>query len=93
MYQLFADRARKAMQLANQEAQRFNHEYIAPVRILIGLVRERTGVAATIFRNKNIDVRDVRSEVAKLVQSDPEMITMGKLPQTPHTKQALEYTA
>ncbi len=40
MYQLFTDRARKVMQLANQEAQRFNHEYIGTEHILLGLVGE-----------------------------------------------------
>ena len=46
MYERFTDRARKVMQLANQEAQRFNHEYIGTEHILLGLVKEGTGVAA-----------------------------------------------
>ena len=40
MYERFTDRARKVMQLANQEAQRFNHEYIGTEHILLGLVKE-----------------------------------------------------
>src|SRR4051794_9695814 len=44
MYERFTDRARKVMQLANQEAQRFNHEYIGTEHILLGLVKEGTGV-------------------------------------------------
>ncbi len=36
MYERFTDRARKVMQLANQEAQRFNHEYIGTEHILLG---------------------------------------------------------
>ena len=46
MYERFTDRARKEMQLANQEAQRFNHEYIGTEHILLGLVKEGSGVAA-----------------------------------------------
>ena len=45
MYERFTDRARKVMQLANQEAKRFNHEYIGTEHILLGLVREGEGVA------------------------------------------------
>ncbi|MBT4845673.1 MAG: hypothetical protein HON92_09545, partial [Planctomycetaceae bacterium] len=36
MYERFTDRARKVMQLANQEAQRFNHEYIGTEHVLLG---------------------------------------------------------
>ena len=46
MYERFTDRARKIMQLANQEAQRLNHEYIGTEHILLGLVKEGSGVAA-----------------------------------------------
>ena len=46
MYERFTDRARKVMQLANQEAQRFNHEYIGTEHILLGLIHENEGVGA-----------------------------------------------
>jgi ATP-dependent Clp protease ATP-binding subunit ClpC len=83
MYERFTDRARKVMQLANQEAQRFNHEYIGTEHILLGLVKEGSGVAANVLKNLEVDLRKIRLEVEKLVQSGPEMVTMGKLPQTP----------
>lgn len=40
MYEQMDDHARKAMQLANQEAERFNHEYIGAEHILLGVVKE-----------------------------------------------------
>ena len=43
MYERFTDRARKVMQLANQEAQRFNHEYIGTEHLLLGLIKEGSG--------------------------------------------------
>ena len=92
MYERFTERARKTMQLANQEAQRFNHEYIGTEHILLGLVKEGTGVAANVMKNLDIDLRKIRLEVEKLVQSGPEMITMGKLPQTPRAKKVIEYS-
>lgn len=92
MYERFTDRARKVMQLANQEAQRFNHEYIGTEHILLGLVKEGSGVAANVLKNLDIDLRKIRLEVEKLVQSGPDMVTMGKLPQTPRAKKVIEYS-
>jgi ATP-dependent Clp protease ATP-binding subunit ClpC len=79
------------MQLANQEAQRFNHEYIGTEHILLGLVKEGSGVAANVLKNLDVDLRKIRLEVEKIVQSGPDMVTMGKLPQTPRAKKVIEY--
>ena len=92
MYERFTDRARKVMQLANQEAQRFNHEYIGTEHILLGLVKEGSGVAANVLKNLDIDLRRIRLEVEKIVQAGPDMVTMGKLPQTPRAKKVIEYS-
>ncbi len=91
MYERFTDRARKVMQLANQEAQRFNHEYIGTEHVLLGLVKEGSGVAANVLKNLDVDLRRIRNEVEKIVQSGPDMVTMGKLPQTPRAKKVIEY--
>ena len=91
MYERFTDRARKVMQLANQEAQRFNHEYIGTEHILLGLVKEGSGVAANVLKNLDVDLRKIRIEVEKIVQAGPDMVTMGKLPQTPRAKKVIEY--
>jgi ATP-dependent Clp protease ATP-binding subunit ClpC len=91
MFERFTDRARKVMALANQEAQRFNHEYIGTEHILLGLVKEGSGVGANVLKNLDVDLRKVRLEVEKLVKPGPEMVTMGKLPQTPRAKKVIEY--
>jgi len=91
MFERFTDRARKVMALANQEAQRFNHEYIGTEHILLGLVKEGSGVGANVLKNLEVDLRKVRLEVEKLVKSGPDMVTMGKLPQTPRAKKVIEY--
>ena len=51
------------MALANQEAQRFNHEYIGTEHILLGLVKEGSGVGANVLKNLGVDLRKVRLEV------------------------------
>src|SRR4051794_4852485 len=91
MYERFTDRARKVMQLANQEAQRFNHEYIGTEHVLLGLIKEGSGVAANVLKNLDVDLRKIRNEVEKIVQAGPDMVTMGKLPQTPRAKKVIEY--
>jgi ATP-dependent Clp protease ATP-binding subunit ClpC len=90
MFERFTDRARKVMALANQEAQRFNHEYIGTEHILLGLVKEGSGVGATVLKNLDVDIKKLRLEVEKLVKTGPETVTMGKLPQTPKAKKVIE---
>ena len=91
MFERFTDRARKVMALANQEAQRFNHEYIGTEHVLLGLVKEGSGVGATVLKNLEVDIKKLRLEVEKLVKSGPDMVTMGKPPQTPRAKKVIEY--
>ena len=91
MFERFTDRARKVMAMANQEAQRFNHEYIGTEHILLGLVKEGSGVGANVLKNLDVDLRKVRLEVEKLVRQGPETAQVGKLPQTPRAKKVIEY--
>ncbi len=91
MFERFTDRARKVMALANQEAQRFNHEYVGTEHVLLGLVKEGQGVAANVLHNLSVDLKKIRLEVEKIVKSGPAMVTMGKLPQTPRAKKVIEF--
>jgi ATP-dependent Clp protease ATP-binding subunit ClpA len=91
MYERFTDRARKVMQLANQEAQRFRHEYIGTEHILLGLIKEGSGVAANVMRNLDLNLAKVRSEVEKIVFPGPDPVETGKMPQTPRAKKVIEY--
>src|SRR3990167_11527337 len=91
MYERFTDRLRKVMQLANQEAQQFNHEYIGTEHILLGLVKEGSGVAANVLNNLDIDLRKIQLEVEKIVQPGPDMVIIGKRLQTPRAKKVIEH--
>jgi ATP-dependent Clp protease ATP-binding subunit ClpA len=93
MYERFTDRARKVMQLANQEAQQFNHEYIGTEHILLGLVEEGSGTAATALKNLDVDLGTIRAEVEKIVQHGPaRVIDGGRRPHTPRAKKVVEYS-
>jgi len=90
MFDRFTDRAKKVMNLARQEAQRFNHEYLGTEHILLGLVQEGSGVAANVLKQMQIDLDKIRVEVEKIVKTGPSMVTMGQLPFTPRAKKVLE---
>jgi ATP-dependent Clp protease ATP-binding subunit ClpA len=88
----FTDRARKVMQLANKEAQNLRHEYIGTEHILLGLISEGNGLAANVLRNMDVNIRKLRVEVEKIVQSGPDvLVTVEHLPQTPTAKKVVEY--
>jgi len=91
LYETFTDQARKVMLLANQEAQRLNHEYIGTEHILSGLIKEGSGGAAIVLKNLGISLERVHLEVEKIVPEGPDMVTMGRLPQTPRVKKIIEY--
>jgi len=90
MNERLTDRARKVLQLSNQEAQRFSHECVGTEHILLGLVKEGTGTAAEVLKRLGIDLRKVRLEVEKIVQPGPDFPVMAKLPPTPRAKKVIE---
>ncbi|MEK6635388.1 MAG: Clp protease N-terminal domain-containing protein, partial [Planctomycetota bacterium] len=91
MFDRFTDRARKVMALAREEARRFNHEYIGTEHILLGLVKEGSGVAANVLQNLDIEMKKIRLEIEKIVQSGSDLVSVGQLPFTPRVKKVLEY--
>jgi ATP-dependent Clp protease ATP-binding subunit ClpC len=90
MYERFTNRARKVMQLANQEAQRLQHEYIGTEHILLGLVKEGDGIAANVLKNLDADLRKIRLEVEKIAQGGTYQAKSGQLPHTPHARRVLD---
>jgi ATP-dependent Clp protease ATP-binding subunit ClpC len=91
MYAQFTDRALRVMQLAQQEATRFNHEYIGPEHILLGLVKEGSGVAANALKNLDVHLDKIRLELEKIVKANPEMVACSRLPHTPRAKKVIEF--
>jgi len=92
MFERFTDRAKKVMSLANQEAQRLKSEYIGTEHVLLGLVKEGSGIGANVLRNLGADLRAIRTEVEKAAkQAGGHPVSMTKLPQTPKAKKVIEY--
>jgi uncharacterized protein (TIGR03067 family) len=91
MYERFTDRARNVMQLASLAAWRINHGHIDTEHILLGLVKEGTGVAACVLENLDVSPRTIFVEVEKLVRAGPDRAITGQLPQTSRAKKVIEY--
>ncbi len=86
MQERFSDRARHAMALANQEAGRLNHNYLAPEHILLGLIAEGACVATEALRLLDVDVDKVRDKVAAQIKRGDSNGSVGRRPQTEETK-------
>src|SRR5205823_2283291 len=85
----FTERAREVLQLAQGEAQRFNHNYIGTEHLLLGLVREGDGVAARVLNNLGIELHKVRSAVEFIIGRGDRMV-MGEIGLTPRAKRVIE---
>jgi len=90
MWERLTERAKKVQALARQEAQRLNIEYVGTEHLLLGLIKEGTGVGANVLRNMGVDLQKVRIEVEKLVRPGPDMVTMGKVPMTPRAQKVMD---
>jgi len=88
-FEKFSERARRVLSLANEEAQRFNHNYIGTEHILLGLVRETDGVAAKVLSNLGVELDKVRSAVEFIIGRG-EKATSGEKGLTPRTKKVVE---
>jgi len=91
MFDRFTDRARKVMGYARLEAERFNHDYIGTEHILLGLIKEGSGVAANVLENLDVDLEKVRAEIEKRVKHGPDTGTMGHLPFSPRARKVIDY--
>ena len=88
-FEKFSERARRVLSLAQEEAQRFNHNYIGTEHILLGLVRETEGVAAKVLANLSVELVKVRSAVEFIIGRG-ERPTPGEIGLTPRAKKVIE---
>ncbi|MBU2009794.1 MAG: ATP-dependent Clp protease ATP-binding subunit [Chloroflexi bacterium] len=88
-FEKFSERARRVLTLAQEEAQRFNHNYIGTEHILLGLVREGEGVAARVLANLGVELSKVRAAVEFIIGRG-ERPTTGEIGLTPRAKRVIE---
>ncbi|MCC6792329.1 MAG: AAA family ATPase, partial [Thermomicrobiales bacterium] len=85
----FTERARRVLTLAQEEAQRFNHNYIGTEHLLLGLVREGEGVAAKVLANLGVELNKVRSAVEFIIGRGDRSV-VGEIGLTPRAKKVIE---
>src|SRR5258705_12790141 len=85
----FTERARRVLTLAQEEAQRFNHNYIGTEHLLLGLVREGDGVAAKVLSNLGVHLASVRAGGERGIGRG-DRIVQGDIGLTPRAKKVVE---
>src|SRR5213592_4164791 len=87
----FTDRVRKVLQMAREEAARLHHEYVGTEHILLGLIREGEGVAATVLQNLSVELDEIQQKIEETVKKGKAAQTTGPdLPYTSRAKKVLE---
>src|SRR5258706_2445165 len=85
----FTEQARKVLNLAQEEARRFQHNYIGTEHLLLGLVREGESIAAKVLSNLGIELNRVRSDVEFIIGRG-ERVVLGEIGLTPRAKKVIE---
>ncbi|MGQ9531554.1 MAG: ATP-dependent Clp protease ATP-binding subunit [Desulfotomaculales bacterium] len=89
MFGRFTERAQRVLSLAREEAQRLQYPYIGTEHLLLGLIREGTGVAARVLAALGIEADKVRAMVEQMVEKG-EGHRSGEVTLTPRAKRVLE---
>src|SRR5205807_979124 len=85
----FTERARKVLSLSQEEAQRFQHNYIGTEHLLLGLVREGEGIAAKVLTNLGAELSRVQNAVEFIIGRG-DRIVLGEIGLTPRAKKVIE---
>src|SRR5438067_10769358 len=87
----FTERVRKVLAMAREEAARLHHEYVGTEHILLGLIREGEGVAATVLQNLSVELDEIQQKIEETVKKGKAAQTTGPdLPYTSRAKKVLE---
>ena len=92
LFDKYTDRAKRVLMLAQEEARRFNHNYIGTEHLLLGLVREGEGIAAKVLYDMGVDLTKVRSAVEFIIGRG-ERVNQGDISLTPRAKKVIELAA
>lgn len=87
--QVYADPAltakvKKVFEFSNEEAANLNHNYVGTEHLLLALLRQSDGVAAQVLENLNVNLKDIRKEILKELETfNLQLPPMGINPSTP----------
>src|SRR5687767_3108124 len=86
----FNDRAKRVLALAQDEAIRFNHNYIGTEHVLLGLVREGEGVGAQVLAELKVELAKVRTAVEFIIGRGDSTTSPSEITLSPRTKKVIE---
>jgi ATP-dependent Clp protease ATP-binding subunit ClpC len=89
MFGRFTERAQQVLVLAQEEAKRLNHNFIGTEHLLLGLVREGSGIASRALQGMSVDLSRVRAEVERITPKGEKIIQQG-ISYTPRAKRVVE---
>ena len=89
MFGRFTERAQQVLVLAQEEAKRLNHNFIGTEHLLLGLVREGSGIASRALQGMSVDLSRVRAEVERITPKGEKVIQQG-ISYTPRAKRVVE---
>ena len=90
VFEQFSKRARRVVALAQDEARELHHGYVGSEHLLLGLLREQTGVAAQALHSLGLNRARVRTEVVRIVGAG-EVFEIGQIPFTPRAEKIFEH--
>ncbi|XP_047085238.1 chaperone protein ClpC2, chloroplastic-like [Lolium rigidum] len=92
MFERFTEKAIKVIMLAQEESRRLKHPTVGSEQILLGLIREGTGIGAKVLKSAGLNLTNTRVEVEKVVGRGSGFVPV-EIPFTPSAKKVLESSA
>ena len=89
MFERFTEKAIKVVMLSQEESRRLGHNFVGTEQILLGLIGEGTGVAYKVLRAENLNLKDARMEVERIIGRGSGFVAV-EIPFTPRAKRVLE---
>ncbi len=90
MFERFTERARRVIILARGEAEKYQHEYLGTEHLLLGILREGSGVSVSVMQNMGVNIKQLEAELVSKLPPTENVLTLGEIPFSPRAKKVLE---
>tara|TARA_S200000501_G_scaffold108296_1_gene101663 strand:- start:22877 stop:25342 length:2466 start_codon:yes stop_codon:yes gene_type:complete len=89
MKENFSQRVQRIIKNAKEEAIRLGHSYVGSEHLLLGLLREKSGLSAKVFEIYDCDISDIQLMIEDLIKTLGNTMTLGHLPLTRRAERIL----
>ncbi len=91
MFENFTERARKAIIIARGEAERYQHDTLTTAHLLMGILKEASGMGVLVLERLGVDLAYLREELQRRMPYGRRGFVVGAIPFAPDAKKVLEY--